>query len=360
MISVDIKMPRKNFELVIQEDFSDGITGIFGPSGSGKTSLLQAIAGLNAPASGHIMVNFNALFDSERKINCPVQERQVGYVFQEGRLFPHLSVESNLRYGYKKNVDNMISYKEVVRLLNLAHILKCKPANISGGERQRTALGRALLSSPKVLLLDEPFSAQDANLRDQILPFLFKIHQTINIPILVVSHDMSDLLKLTHRLFVINQGRCLGHGDYTELLSLPKVKALVGSNVLVNSIEMKVASYDDELGLLNMKHKRIKQSIVTICDKCKPGNAIGDSMRLFLRSDDITLATSFVKDVSVHNQLQGTIVNIIKGQSMHYCIVDVGVLLSVELTRASVERMQLEIGTTVWCLFKSVALDVIA
>ena len=210
MTKVDIILPRKNFDLIIHQTFSDGITGIYGPSGSGKTSLLQAISGLALPKSGHISIDKRTVFDTKRKINIPVEKRNIGYVFQEGRLFPHMTVEKNLLYGQKKEKNRKVGFREVVDLFNLSHLLKSKPWQISGGERQRTALGRSLLSSPDILLLDEPFSAVDTRLRDQILPFILKIQQKVQVPILVVSHDLPDLLKLTNILCIIKDGRCLG------------------------------------------------------------------------------------------------------------------------------------------------------
>ncbi|MEO1653173.1 MAG: ATP-binding cassette domain-containing protein, partial [Bacteroidota bacterium] len=218
MIEIDIHLPRRNFDLKIQEQFGSGITGVFGPSGAGKTSLLQAIAGLAKPSRGRIQVGGRILFDSVEKINLPVEKRNIAYVFQDGRLFPHLNVESNLKYGLNKKKEGPISFKEVVDLLQLSHLLKSKPAQISGGERQRTALGRALLSSPDLLLLDEPFSAVDMQLRQQILHFILKVQQRTNLPISVVSHDLPDLLKLSKKLCIIKEGACLAHADYYDLL----------------------------------------------------------------------------------------------------------------------------------------------
>ena len=217
MTEIDILLPRKNFDITINEVFCDGITGIFGPSGSGKTSMLQAIAGLALPKSGYIKTGGRVLFDSRKKINVPVEKRRVGYVFQEGRLFPHMTVEKNLLYGYKKDDGDGVKFNEVVDLLKLENLLTRRPWQISGGERQRTALGRSLLSSPDILLLDEPFSAVDTALRSRIIPFITKIQQRVRIPILVVSHEMPDLLKLTDRLCIIKEGQCHGHGKYSEL-----------------------------------------------------------------------------------------------------------------------------------------------
>lgn len=358
MISLDISLPRKNFDLVIKENFDSGITGIYGPSGSGKTSFFQAISGLIKPQSGQVTINYRTVFDADRKINVSVGERRIGYVFQEGRLFPHLSVEKNLLYGYKKKENNLISYREVVRLLNLGRLLQSKPSQISGGERQRTALGRALLSSPEVLLLDEPFSALDAQLRNQILPFLYKIHQEVKIPILVVSHDMSDLLKLTDRLFLIKEGRCMGHGKYTDLLRAPALRRMIG-NVLVNALEMTIDEVDDRSGLIALSHKKMRQAVTAVYNKDQMRCLAGSMAKLFVRSDDITLSTAYVEGISVGNQLKGELKEIINGSHINVCIVDVGVPLCIEITADSRKRMSLEVGQSVWCLFKSVAVDLV-
>ena len=359
MINLNITLPRKNFDLVINTEFSSGITGIYGPSGSGKTSLFQVIAGLVKPKSGRVAINYRTVFDNERKINATVADRSIGYVFQEGRLFPHLTVEKNLLYGFKNKEDNLISYRDVVKLLNLGKLLKSKPSQISGGERQRTALGRALLSSPEVLLLDEPFSALDAQLRNQILPFLYKIHQQVRIPILVVSHDISDLLKLTDRLFLIKEGRCMGHGKYTDLLRAPALRQMIGSNVLVNSLEMRVEEVDDTSGLISLSHQNMSQQLIAVYNKDHLRCLEGNIAKLFVRSDDITLSNHYVEGISVGNQLQGELKEIINGSHINVCIVDVGVPLCVEITADSRKRMGLEIGKPVWCLFKSVAVDLV-
>lgn len=359
MINIDITLPRKNFDLVIKQEIGRGITGIYGPSGSGKTSFFHAIAGLATPTKGQVMINYRSVYDSERKINATVAERRIGYVFQEGRLFPHLSVEKNLLYGFKKSESNIITYREVVKLLNLGHLLKSKPNQISGGERQRTALGRALLSSPEVLLLDEPFSALDAQLRNQILPFLYKIHQQVQIPILVVSHDITDLLKLTDRLLIIREGRCIGHGSYTDLLRIPTLRKIFGANVLVNTLEMEIESADDSRGIVTLIHDKMSQKLKAAYNKdqlrCFPNSAV----KLFVHSDDITLSNAYVEGISVHNQVKGILKEIINGHHVNICIVDVGIPLTIEITAQSAKRMNLEVGAEVWCLFKSVAIDLV-
>lgn len=359
MTEIDIILPRKNFDLVIREKFSNGITGIYGPSGSGKTSLLNAISGLAIPGKGNIIVNNRTLFDSHGKINVPVNKRNIGYVFQEGRLFPHMNVEKNLLYGLKKQGNNTILFEEVVELLNLEPILKSKPTQISGGERQRTALGRSLLSSPEILLLDEPFSAVDVMLRNQILPFILRIHEKVKIPILVVSHDLPDLLKLTRNLLIINNGRCVAHGDYYDLLKNKTASELFGSTSLVNSINMTVEEALPGKGLTVLGGEQFEQKVLIKCEKCKDAHRKGQRIKIFINADDIALSTERLNNVTIQNQLEGVVTDTINREASLLCIVDAGFKMVVEITVESQKRMKIQKGSKVWCLFKSVAVDAI-
>ncbi len=358
MIEVDIVLPRKNFDVRIKETFSDGITGIYGPSGSGKTSLLHAIAGLAKPTDGTITIDGRTVFSAQKKIQTPVEKRNIGYVFQEGRLFPHLTIEKNLLYGFKNNGHNKISFEQVVELLNLKHILKSKPLQVSGGERQRTALGRSLLSSPDILLLDEPFSAVDTNLRNQILPFIFRIQQKVNIPILVVSHDIPDLLRLTNTLFIVKNGQCVGHGQYIDLLKNPAVNDIFGRSKLINSIDMKVLhnAPDNGLTMLGWKHKG--PEILVTCEKSREDYQIGQDIKIFINADDIAISIEKMPNLSIQNQVEGRVSDLIQKDNILLCVIDCGFQLVVEITSESQKRLKIQKDSTVWCLFKSVAIDV--
>ncbi|MBT8271232.1 MAG: ATP-binding cassette domain-containing protein, partial [Bacteroidia bacterium] len=289
MLDVDFILARKSFILEIHEQFPKGITGIFGPSGSGKSSLLQTIAGLETPEKGHITIDKEVLYDSNNRLNVAVNKRQIGYVFQEGRLFPHMTVEQNLKYGYSHSHQNGVSLQAVVDLLELNDLLDQKPLHISGGERQRVALGRSLLSSPRILLLDEPFSAVDVNLRNQIIPFITRIVEHLTIPILVVSHDLPDLLKLTNRLFLLKDGKCLGHGDYYDLLKLDSFTGMISSSVLINAIEVVIKDVSKESGMVLLSHENNDENMI----KCalRPSlNAVGKAVKVFIHADHIALS----------------------------------------------------------------------
>jgi molybdate transport system ATP-binding protein len=211
MISIQAQLNRGNFCLDVNTQLNERVTAIFGPSGSGKSTLLNCIAGITRPDAGQIFLGETCLFDSNAKINVPIFQRQIGLVFQEGRLFPHLTIEKNLKYGIKNTpqLSNTIqlSFEELVELLELSKLLKQQPHQLSGGEKQRVALGRALLSAPKLLMLDEPLASLDQRLKDQILPFLKLVADEINIPMIYISHDKNEIAQITQHVVAIEHGK---------------------------------------------------------------------------------------------------------------------------------------------------------
>ncbi|MEO0931652.1 MAG: ATP-binding cassette domain-containing protein, partial [Pseudomonadota bacterium] len=186
MLQIDVQKRLGAFALNVSIAAPAGVTAIFGPSGSGKTSIVNAVAGLMTPDAGRIAVGEKVLFDSAARANLPVHRRRVGYVFQDARLFPHLSVEQNLRYGGDHEADHLID------LLGLGDLLARHPAGLSGGEKQRVAIGRALMCDPQILLMDEPLAALDARRKAEILPYIERLRDEVKIPILYVSHDVSE------------------------------------------------------------------------------------------------------------------------------------------------------------------------
>lgn len=209
MLHIDISYQNPSISLEVNHQFSEGITGLFGPSGSGKTTLLNLIAGFLKPSHGKITFNDQVLFNSASKIDLPPSLRRIGTVFQDGRLFPHLSVERNIKYGYEllDVSQRRIQPDDVINLLEMKTIIKKYPNQLSGGERQRAALARALLMSPNLLLLDEPLASLDLRLKRQILPYLTKVKEEINIPMIYVSHDIDEIDFLTNNIL-----RVLGEG----------------------------------------------------------------------------------------------------------------------------------------------------
>ncbi|MDL2307109.1 molybdenum ABC transporter ATP-binding protein [Desulfovibrio sp. OttesenSCG-928-C06] len=215
-MQVSVKRRQGNLELDVSfTGAPSGITALFGNSGAGKTSVINMVAGLSRPDQGHISIGGRCLFDSGRGINLPPDKRRVGYVFQEGRLFPHLSVQSNLTYGMYlvPEAERKIAFDDVVGLLGIELLLERRPRLLSGGEKQRVAIGRALLTSPRALLMDEPLASLDEARKSELLPFIARISREFCIPILYVSHAMDEIRKLTDHVVYLHAGRVVEGGD---------------------------------------------------------------------------------------------------------------------------------------------------
>ncbi len=208
MLDIHIRFARGDFVVNVQQKIESSVTGLFGPSGSGKSTLLGLLGGFIKPDSGHIILDGSCLFDSAKRVNLAPHMRSIGTLFQDGRLFPHLSIKKNLTYGLNliAEENRVIQFDAIVEMLELSDFLARRPHELSGGEIQRVALGRALLTSPKLLLLDEPLSSLDMRLRQQILPFLKLIKDEIKIPMIYVSHDMSEIKYLTDKIMRIEAG----------------------------------------------------------------------------------------------------------------------------------------------------------
>lgn len=227
MLDISIKKKQGNFGLDICFLSSEnGVTALFGKSGAGKTSVINMIAGLVQPDHGTIVVNNRVLFDSANGINIPAEKRRVGYIFQDGRLFPHLSVSSNLIYGMKliRPSKRFVRFEQVVDLLGIESLLDRRPAKLSGGEKQRVAIGRALLTSPSLLLMDEPLASLDSDRKAEVLPFISGISHEFKLPILYVSHSPDEVLSLAENLVLIDSGKVIATGKTQELLNRPELE----------------------------------------------------------------------------------------------------------------------------------------
>ena len=212
MLSFDLEFGRGDFALQARAEFGAGATGIFGPSGCGKSTLLALVAGLLRPQRGVLALDRTTLVDVERRVWVPPWRRHVALVFQDGQLFPHMTVRANLLYGHDRRAaqDRRLQLPQVVELLELSPLLERRPAQLSGGERQRVALGRALLCSPRLMLLDEPLASLDDRLKQQILPFLRRVKDESGIPMLYVSHAATEVEFIADRVLRMERGRIVG------------------------------------------------------------------------------------------------------------------------------------------------------
>jgi molybdate transport system ATP-binding protein len=220
---IDISVTKQQGAFHVDASFHSnnvGVTALFGRSGTGKTSIIQMVAGLSRPDSGHITVNGKRLFDSRKGIDLPPEKRRIGYIFQDGRLFPHLTVRSNLRYGMNRvpAERRFVDFDLVVGLLGIEHLLFRRPALLSGGEKQRVAIGRALLTSPSLLLMDEPLASLDEERKAEALPFISRLSMEFSIPILYVSHSPDEILKLADTVVVLDAGRVVAEGSTDALM----------------------------------------------------------------------------------------------------------------------------------------------
>jgi len=216
MLELDLAYRRGGFSLDVSARLDHRATAIFGSSGCGKTTLLNLIAGLLRPERGRIVLDWDVLFDSKTGVDLPPEGRRIGYLFQEGRLFPHLSVTGNLRYGLRRGAGKGPGFEEVVHVLELETLLARRPERLSGGEKQRVALGRALLRAPRLLLLDEPLSSLDEDLKERILPFLTETIRHFDLPTIYVSHSSAELQRLAGQILRLESGKLTAQGEPFE------------------------------------------------------------------------------------------------------------------------------------------------
>ncbi len=345
MLQVRITRRLGDFTLDVDVTAPAGVTAIFGRSGSGKTSLVNAVAGLLRPDAGRIAVGDQVLFDSQTRQNLAPQKRRVGYVFQDARLFPHMNVQRNLTYGGDHDAARVID------VLGLGDLLQRRPAGLSGGERQRVALGRALMSDPQILLMDEPLAALDAPRKAEILPYIERLRDEVQIPILYVSHDMSEVARLASTLVVLEGGTVVASGPAGDVLARPDAVPLLGVRDAGSVIIAKVAGrlLDDGLTEVAFSGGRI----------VLPGNLgrLGQKVRLRIPAQDVILAREAPKGISALNVLPVTITAIEQGRGPG---VAVGLRagndqLLARVTRRSAKLMELAVGQQIFAIIKATA-----
>jgi len=331
-----------------------GVTALFGPSGAGKSSLVHAIAGL-IPAQGRIRLNEQIWLDSERGICLPPEERAIGYVFQDARLFPHLDVNGNLRYAETRvqRRRHYVERGELLRLLGLASLLGRRVHELSGGERARVALARALLSQPALLLLDEPLAAIDQSRRDDVLPYLEMLRDRYAIPMLYVSHQYDEVLRLATDLVLMKDGRVLAHDTPATLSLDPRLTPLIGQDAVGAVLETTVAECDRTNGLtsVTLGASRVRLPLDNTAEA-------GTPVRLHVLARDVIVATRPPEGLSVRNCLEGSIESLREeGPKSVLAVIDIGESrLLARVTHDAVEALGLSVGLRVWALLKAASL----
>jgi molybdate transport system ATP-binding protein len=350
VIEVRIKLARKDFRLDCEFTAAIGVTALFGPSGSGKTTILNAIAGLDRPDEGRIVVDGKVFFDSTSRIDLSAHRRNIGYVFQDALLFPHMSVAQNLRYGARGTSQSQ--FDDVVNLLGIAALLSRPPARLSGGERQRVAIGRALLSNPRLLLMDEPLAALDIERKREILPYVEALRDRLDLPIIYVSHAVDEVARLASHVLVIEEGRIAASGPPEQALH-PHLHDGETRFAHVSVLTGIAGTHDPAYGLTSVIHPAGR---ITIAGHL----AENRETRIVIRATDVTLATQPPQNLSVRTALSGTIASIESTRAAAAIVtvtLEGGQQLEAAATRKAIDELRLAAGTPVWCLIKSVSID---
>ena len=355
MLHVDVARPLGRLDLRVGFRTDARVTALFGRSGAGKTSVVNMIAGLLRPERGIIEVDDAVLFDSARGIDLRPAQRRVGYVFQEGRLFPHLTVRGNLLYGYKlvPHVERRTGLDAVVSLLGLAHLLDRRPANLSGGEKQRVAIGRALLANPKLLLLDEPLAGLDEHRKHEVLQYIELMRDELGVPMIYVSHAVEEVVRIADSVVLIADGTVAAFGDVEDVMGRPDLGATAHVFEGGTVIDARVVAQDIDYDLATLTFDGGELSVTNL------DALIGEHVRLRIRARDVSLALSVPSDISIQNVLSGTIESVEPPRNgvVNVSLAVGSVRLRSRVTQRSVEQLRLAPGRRVYALVKAVSLD---
>ena len=330
-----------------------GITALFGPSGAGKTTLVNAIAGILRPREGRIVVDDRVLFDSANGTFVPPRARRMGIVFQDARLFPHMSVENNLRFGWRRAAvkADEAEFERILAMLDLKPLLARRPAKLSGGEKNRVALGRALLASPTLLLLDEPLAALDAARKAEILPWLERLRDEARLPMIYVTHALDEVMRLADDLILLRDGRVVAQGAAFDLLSDLEFAAAMKTPAPGAVFPATVTAQRGD-GLTALAFDGGELIVARLA------RAPGSHLRVRLRAEDIMLALEKPRAISANNVLSAT-VRAVEAHDAHADIqLAVGATkLVARITRASQQRLAIAPGMTLYAIVKSVTVD---
>lgn len=354
-LSVAVDHQLGGFHLDATFACGGGVTALFGQSGAGKTTLVNAIAGLFRPRGGHIELDGETLFDSARGVWVPASQRRFGYVFQEGRLFPHLTVRQNLTYArlFRRGREARDGLDHIVELLGLADVLHRRPAGLSGGERQRVALGRALLSGPRALLLDEPLASLDGHRKEEVMRYIELMRDEINIPIVYVSHAVEEVVRLADTVVLMASGRVVAVGEVEEIMGRPDLRAVAGTFEGGAVIDARVTGQDMQHDLATLAFEGGTLAVTNL------DALVGEPVRVRIRARDVSIALEAPNRISIQNVLRGKIAAIGEPRGG---IVDVSIsagaaTLRSRITARAAQQLALREGLDVYALIKAVSLD---
>lgn len=348
-LSVSLKQSMPNFSLDIAFEAPSGITVLFGESGSGKTSTINAIAGLQNNSLGRVTLSDRVLFDSDSNIHLKPYQRNIGYIFQESRLFPHLTVEQNLNYAKRfKKAGKSVDFNHIVDLLGIKPLLKRRPNSLSGGEKQRVAIGRALLSAPDLILADEPLAALDGARKAELLPYFKRLNRELGIPMLYVTHSPEEVLELADHVIALEQGRIVTQGPARKVMANSKVARTANRAIKSTLTTHLVAQHSDGLSELQVAKETLYVPTLDL--------PIGSEICLELVANDLILSRSKVDGISALNQVCGVVESIETTSSsdvlMNVCVATE--IISTHITTRSLKGLNLSIGDPCVLIIKSV------
>jgi len=353
-LHVNVDSRAGTFRLSARFDSAGGVTAIFGASGAGKTTLVNLIAGLATPERGTISIDGDALFDSDRGINLPASRRRIGYVFQDGRLFPHYSVRGNLLYGARRagRGSNPPDFEAVVDLLGVGALLDRQPAGLSGGEKQRIALGRALLAGPRLILMDEPLASLDGPRKAEILPYIERLRDQMRLPIVYVTHDLDEVARLADALILLADGKVVASGAVNDVLARADLRQYTGIAEASVVLAARIVASDPDAGTI-LDHPAGRLSLPF------GAGAPDIIVRLRVRARDVALAVGEPGRLSIRNRLAATVVAISETlPPMVEVRMDVGGQpLLATITPAALADLDLKPGQPVIALIKSASFD---
>jgi molybdate transport system ATP-binding protein len=345
------RIPLADFDLELDASFQARVTSLFGPSGAGKTTILDAIAGLRGIASGEIEINGKTLVSTKRGIHLSPQARAVGYVPQEGALFPHLSVKKNILFGagrsFQAEKAQAFTIDHVIGVLEIKSLLERPVTKLSGGEAQRVALARAILSHPQLLLLDEPLAALDIGLKERILPYLGRVRDEFSIPIIYVTHNMSEVLALADWVLMIRQGRLIAQGVPREILTSARAISTMEDDTIENVFNVVVVESDREGGRSKIRTEAGLDLFVPYLEESAHRFQIGIS------ADDILVGTQRPEGISAANVFPGKIRKVESIKDQVVLTVDARDSFYVRLTPSAVARLGLREEIPVFLIIKT-------
>ena len=356
MIDVRLHLNYTGFALDVDLHLPGrGVTALYGHSGSGKTTCLRCIAGLERAEDGFIQVNDEVWQDSRKGLFVPPHKRALGYVFQEASLFPHLSVRANLEFGLKRipRTQRRVDMAHATELLGIGHLLDRHPQHLSGGERQRIGIARALLTSPQLLLMDEPLAALDSKRKGEILPYLERLHDELDIPVLYVSHAQDEVARLADHIVLLSDGKALASGPIGETLARLDLPLALGDDagVVINGT---VSAYDPHYQLLTLQ---LPDSALCMRVAHTP-LALGKPLRIKVQARDVSLSLQAEEHSSILNRLPVTVTQEISADNNAHVLVRLdasGTPLLARITRFSRDQLHLYPGQTLWAQIKAVA-----